>query len=315
MCNVLKINIELTSIRTDCKKNDLEHYPTCPYIEYDEKYNLGLAKGHYFINDYTELTSYCLEHYEEVNDIKDCNKIYKKLNDKYKKSNDIFIKAFQLFKLLMGNADKLIIPMELTDEVLNTQFYDIVEECKTLEYNENNCRLEEYVEKDKTHYKIFFDFETITSEYKHMPYLCWVYNDDIQQEFIGINTCAVDMLNALPHGKGEILLIAHNSDYDCRFILEYLQNVNPIMKSNRFSQIKATYYNPKSKKKITIIVKGYYKLVPMPLRDFGKCFKLDVNKEIMPYGVYTYENVNRGACSIQPALDMLKDAEKKTCFR
>ena len=56
-----------------------------------------------------------------------------------------------------------------------------------------------------------------------MPYLCWIYNDDIQQEFKGIKTCAVDMLNALPTGKKEILLIAHNSDYDCRFILEYLQ--------------------------------------------------------------------------------------------
>ena len=52
-----------------------------------------------------------------------------------------------------------------------------------------------------------------------MPYPCWIYNDDIQQEFIGINTCAVDMLNALPTDKGEILLIAHNSDYDCIFIL------------------------------------------------------------------------------------------------
>ena len=68
---------------------------------------------------------------------------------------------------------------------------------------------------------MFFDFETITSEYKHMPYLCWIYNDGIQQEFIGINTCAVDMLNALPYDKGDILLIAHNSDYGCRFILEY----------------------------------------------------------------------------------------------
>ena len=34
-----------------------------------------------------------------------------------------------------------------------------------------------------------------------MPYLCWIYNDDIQNEFIGINTCAVDMLNALPTDK------------------------------------------------------------------------------------------------------------------
>ena len=85
VCNALKINIELISIRTDGKKSDVEHYPTCPYIEYNEKYNIGLVKGHYFINDYTELTSYCLEHYEEVKEIKECNKIFYKLNDKYKK--------------------------------------------------------------------------------------------------------------------------------------------------------------------------------------------------------------------------------------
>ena len=78
-----------------------------------------------------------------------------------------------------------------------------------------------------------------------MPYLCWVYNDDIQQELIGINTCAVDMSNALPTDEKEILRIAHNSDYDCRFILEYLQNVKPIVKSDRLLHTKATYYNPK----------------------------------------------------------------------
>ena len=86
------------------------------------------------------------------------------------------------------------------------------------------------------------------------------------------------MLNALPTDKKEISLIAHNSDYDCRFILEYLQNVYPIVKGGRFLQIKATYYNPINKKKINIIVKYSYKLIPMALREFGKCFKLDVNK-------------------------------------
>ena len=80
-----------------------------------------------------------------------------------------------------------------------------------------------------------------------MPYICWIYNDDIQQEYIGIYTCAVDMLSALPTDKTEILLIAHNSDYDCSLILKYFQNVKPIVKSNRSLQIKATYYNPKAK--------------------------------------------------------------------
>ena len=65
----------------------------------------------------------------------------------------------------------------------------------------SNCRLEAYEEENNDRYKLFFGFETITSEYKHMPYLCWVYNDDVQQEFTGINTCVVDMLNALPIGK------------------------------------------------------------------------------------------------------------------
>ena len=48
-----------------------------------------------------------------------------------------------------------------------------------------------------------------------MPYLCWIYNDDLHQERVGINYCAADMLNALPTDKHEISLTAHNSDYDC----------------------------------------------------------------------------------------------------
>ena len=53
-----------------------------------------------------------------------------------------------------------------------------------------------------------------------------------------------------------------------------------LLKSGRFLQIKATYYNPIRKKKINIIVKDSYKLIPMSLERFGKCFKLDVNKKL-----------------------------------
>ena len=84
-----------------------------------------------------------------------------------------------------------------------------------------------------------------------------------------------------------------------------------LLNSSRFLQIKATYYNPKSKNAINFTVKDSYKLIPMALRDFGKCFKLDVSKEVMPYTVYTYENVTMGACSIQSALYNLKDDGKQ----
>ena len=49
--------------------------------------------------------------------------------------------AYQLFKILMNNVDKLIASMKLTDEILNTQFYDTIEEYKTLYYKKHNCRL------------------------------------------------------------------------------------------------------------------------------------------------------------------------------
>ena len=131
VCDTLEIHIELISLRNDGETNRVEHYGK----DFDEKYNLGLVKGHYFINDYTELTSYSLDNYEKIKYIKDCNKTYKKSDDTYKIGNDIFIKAFQLFKMLMDNVDKLITPMELTDEVVNTQFHYKVNDYKTLEYN------------------------------------------------------------------------------------------------------------------------------------------------------------------------------------
>ena len=105
MCNTLEIHIELIPLRIN-GENRAEHYVK----DFDEKCNLGLVKGHYFINDYTELTSYCLENYEEVKDIKDCKKVYKKYNDKYKKCNDRFIKASQVLKMLIDTGDKLITP-------------------------------------------------------------------------------------------------------------------------------------------------------------------------------------------------------------
>ena len=49
----------------------------------------------------------------------------------------------------------------------------------------------------------------------------------------------------------------------------------------------------------------------MALREFPKCFNLDVPKDAMPNGAYTYENVKMGAASIQPALDMLSASDKQ----
>ena len=88
--------------------------------------------------------------------------------------------------------------MPLTEEIMPTQFHDKVDQYNTLGCTNNSYKQEEFKETMNNLFKNFFDFEIITSEPKHVPYVCWLYNDDIQQECIGINTCAVDMLNALP---------------------------------------------------------------------------------------------------------------------
>ena len=74
------------------------------------------------------------------------------------------------------------------------------------------------------------------------------------------------MLNYLPTDKQQFLSIAHDSDHDCRIPLPILQNVQPIVKSNRLLHIKATYYNPILKHKIKIRIKYSYTSIPMALR-------------------------------------------------
>ena len=63
LCNTLEIHIELISLKSDGGSR-VEHYGK----DVDGKCNLGLVKGHYVINDYAQLTSYCLENYEETKD-------------------------------------------------------------------------------------------------------------------------------------------------------------------------------------------------------------------------------------------------------
>ena len=183
--------------------------------------------------------------------------------------------------------DKLVEISRIKDELFIEYLQKIQTldtEYNTLEYPETCITEQKYKPKDDTdYYKVFFDFETITNEDTHKPYLVrFETEDNEQKEFIGEN-CAIDMLNNLPDKK-KIMLIAHNANYDCRFLLNHLSHEKPIVKSGRFLSVDSVFYRYCDKHQpIKIKIKDSCKIIQMPSNDFGKSFKLDVHKEVMPY--------------------------------
>ena len=301
--------IKLTSINKDLTSRT-EKYGDTIYSE--DLYNIGLVDEHYFIIDKTEVTTYCIEHYNEVKDIPNCNKIVSKNKDgSYHKKNTEFIHSYKLIKLLLANKDTLLKPICYDDNIMNTQFYDKVTEYKTLEYPNTCVKYQTYKPKEtKTFYKVFFDFETETSK-THNPYLVRYETEDNEtREFIGEN-CAIDMLNSLPD-KPNIMLIAHNANYDCRFLLKYLSHEKPLVKGGRILSCNATFFRYCDiKQPVKIVIKDSLKIINMPLRKFGECFKLEVEKDIMPYAVYTPVNIDKVYVPITSALHYVKNNEKQ----
>ena len=60
-----------------------------------------------------------------------------------------------------------------------------------------------------------------------------------------------------------------------------------------------------------IIIKDSYKLITSPLRDFPKIFNLgEIEKEVMPYKLYTGENIKKQYINISEALTYLEEHQK-----
>jgi hypothetical protein len=55
-------------------------------------------------------------------------------------------------------------------------------------------------------------------------------------------------------------------------------------------EAKCRFYYAK-KQFINIIIKDSYSIISMPLKKFGKSFKIDQEKEILPYSMYNEKTV------------------------
>lgn len=137
----------------------------------------------------------------------------------------------------------------------------------------------------------------------------------------------------------EVSLIAHNCRYDFSFLVEHLSacGLKPIMKGNNLmggsaviyvnnhkdrisdNKIKISYENNKGEMVdeyvapfIKINFQDSYNLISKPLKDFMEMFKLDCKKEILPYSLYSTENIKKKLVDKKECLSHIdKEDDKK----
>ena len=312
---LLKIQIRINAV--DRKKQKLIYGR-----QFKEVYEIGIHEQHYYCNKKLPFTKYFLDNYQEVKDMEDAHLFTRKRGKYYKKDKNREIRATYVVDWLLKNREQYLENISNYGDIYKSTFYDkVLDEFKNLEYNEDLCvkyidrHKKKKEEEPKT--KIFFDFETCFKTYKrekvvkgkkikvnvveHIPYLvcarylrgdkwvnkCW-YGEDCGSKFLGSL-------------RSNSLLIAHNCGYDFRFIVKNLFSLSLIEKGTSLMCATCKIRNNVGQM-LDLTIKDSYKLITMPLRDFGKCFQLDQQKDLMLYDIYTLTNVKKRFISYEKCL-------------
>lgn len=302
----IKLICEKLKIRINIKKPIKNRNQIFSYgKEYDEVYNIGLLEGHYFPIVDTKYTSYCINNYDGLKNIENFNNIYRLSDGKIKRRNDKFIDSYELITLFIQNKDKLLELISFDNcNIAYSQFYDKIDETITnLNYDADECcRLvveDKKTKKEVEYSNIFFDFETYKDKKnRHIPYLICAYyeKEDKMLSFYGPN-CALSFLNTISYN---VRLIAHNVSYDYRFIIDHLYNINEISRGSKLIGCSAMFG------KYNIKIKDSYHLLGMALNKFPKVFGLQCIKEVMPYDLYSEENLDKKFIDYKECIKYIK---------
>ena len=339
-----KLDVYISVRRLEDKKN-LKHYgdKTNKRIELGliEKHYFLIEKIPY--TSYSIKNFHDIKKIDNFNKINTRDK-----SGKYKKRNDKFINSYDAIKILLENKDTHLTEIQQCNELYKTDYHNTIDNVITdLSYNDNiqkfNFKTGELTEGNLKENKpsvpfdtecldtYYFDFESTTSRSDkaatiHKAYC--VYTERHRSGFFGGN-CGKKLLDNIisihgapveeedPEGeldeldekrksKPFVRMIAHNSAYDFRFLLKYLSRVDTIEKGTGLMNCNARYYN--YGKYVDIQIRCSLKMINMPLSKFGGAFGLDIKKEIMPYDLYTEENVDKSWVPIDECIEAVKKA-------
>lgn len=272
--------------------------------EYEREIHIGLTEGHYYLIERTECTGYAIRNYNKICDIEDWNKIVGTRNDGkyYSKRKNKYLTTYQVINLLVKHKDELLRPINRSagNIIYNHKDEDIV---KAYPVNEHNSRLvmykdvdkmlffDEFVDRSSTDdlkYMAFFDIEAYPVG-EHEAYMVGCSVGRYTRTFSG-DKCIKQFLNWLNVREDieETAIFAHNLRYDIGFILAekgVKVEGGPIKSGTSIKVIRLRFFNGP-----LLTFKDSKSFVNEPLSKFGDMFGLDVEKDVMPYNVYSRKN-------------------------
>lgn len=281
------------------------------YLKYEygegECILIGLYDNHYFIEDKIGISHWVLNNPQEAERMGEHPRYGWKFKENHQFDSAVIYSVGSILQKMKELG--LLVPLSPTDEefLTNTYYKSYLMSETDLSYAEKFCKP---IEKPKTadnDVKIWFaDFETTTNDDKHLPYMlccCGEDNERFVTEDFHTTIENVDqiwshklmqMLNFVHRRSGdkEINIYFHNLTYDMAFIIPFLPTDQPfdlVEIGGRMLGFKA--FIPQIR--TFVYFKDSYALISSPLRDFGKMFNLEIEKEIFPYDFYTSDNFKK----------------------
>lgn len=340
IADALKINIVVTHEK---QRHNCKSYPSRNNKftnEYDETFKLGCFQGHYFAIKDTGITTYALENEDKLKHKDRWGEfIYKKgTTERCKKRT---MNSLTLFQMFLSDKEKWLKPISRSRGLYSSTFYDEMKDkpFDDLNYVDEDVELNtvidaKYLKQKKiTSIPFFVDFEAFWEERNGVKvqkaYLaCWknpttenpednevcvAWGRDCARKMLLKITEFTNNFNKKYNTKVTPAIYAHNMRYDWRHLRPEITLLSSIEPNGRF--INATGFFFKSKNNYTkMTFKCTYNMIASPLRKFKKLFKLDVEKEAMPYNVYTAKNLDKEWINVNECLKHLYSDEDKQNF-
>lgn len=284
-------------------------------INNDETYNIALHSGHYFKYETTIYTSYYINNYNNLLNVKNANYIYKIRDGTYRRDAKRCINSLELIDLLTINKETFLI--EITNQTINDydkQFNPIklknnfdkfslnytdkdrlTRPAKTKTDEEDEAEEPEEGQKKPNKiikYILYADFETITDENNELKadmiigHLYDRNNNFIKSISKDLNTN--DFIRTFLYEAviGDTIIYFHNAKFDYNYLIREINGTSEIMNAGTFITHSGRF------NKHRIIIKDSYKIITAPLVKFPKLFnKIKVDKEYINHNFYNINNI------------------------